>query len=72
VSYSSDVQQTVEQALSRAGEVCTAWVLVYESVEEDGTVCLHHEVSPELPNWTRTGMLYAALDMGTALYEDEE
>jgi hypothetical protein len=46
-------------------------VLVYEGVASDGERTLVHEISEDLADWTRVGMLYSALEMGTWLYDDD-
>lgn len=65
------LQDAVEAALANAGYMTSAWVIVAEQIDDDGSAYLVHEISPNLPDWTRVGMLYGALDMGPYLYDEE-
>lgn len=65
-----DLRNAVDAALSKAGVLTNGWVLVAEQVDEEGDRYLVHETSEDMAAWTRTGMLYAAVDMGQ--YMDPE
>jgi hypothetical protein len=64
------LRAAIDNALTNLGEFSTGWVLVYESVDSEGGIVLCHEISDSMADWTRTGMLYAALDMGPYLYDE--
>lgn len=67
-----ELREAIEKALSQAGEMTTGWVITYERIDADGSQVLVHEISEGLNDWTRVGMLYAALEMGPLLYEVTE
>lgn len=66
------LRDAIEVALSQAGELTTAWTITYERIDEEGDQVLVHEISEGLNDWTRVGMLYAALELGPMLYDVTE
>lgn len=64
-----EIRAAVDNALSGLGDLVTGWTLTYEAIDSTGEQFLGHEVSEGMADWTRIGMLYAALEMGPYLFE---
>jgi len=66
------LQKVIDDALSKAGFYTNAWVLVMENVDDGGERTLVHEISEEMADWVRVGMLYGAINMNPYYDGDDE
>jgi hypothetical protein len=59
MSMSKKIQQVIETSPSARtdGGICTAWILVTEWVDADGSTWLEENRTAELPAWRRLGIL---------------
>lgn len=66
------IRKVIDDALTAGGFYTNAWVIVMEHVHDDGERVLIHEISEELADWTRVGMLYGAIEMNPYAFEEDE